>query len=90
MLILKYVQRRYNKTCSLHVVRAILLSTMIKYQVNILYIFLCVFLYKSVNASHSVQFLTFRKQDHFFNLLLCTISIWKALCNRPKVESKTY
>lgn len=47
-----------------HVLGAILLSMTIKYQVNILYIF-CLFLYKSVIASHSVQFLPFRKEDCF-------------------------
>lgn len=66
---------------------------MIKYQGNILYILR--FLYKSVIASHSVQFLPFRKEKKdsfiYINPLLSTISIWKALCNRQKkAESKTF
>ena len=64
--------------------RAIFLSTMIKYQVNILYIF-CVCFYTKVSMQVTLyNSQPLEKRTFFFNPLLCTISIWKALCNRPK------
>lgn len=57
MLILKHVKDVIIKHRA-HVSRAILLSITIKHPANIWYIFVCVFLYKSVNARHSVHFLT--------------------------------
>lgn len=60
---------------------------MIKYQVNILYI--CVFIQKcQCESLCTIINLQKRGPFFFFNPLLCTISIWKALRNRQKAQSK--